>query len=228
MLRYWRALASLCLSSALSWGTPRRRRHSATLTLSTTRFARQPNASVRSSPEMEPRPSKPRPVNTDRQYRYPTPTRLTGARARNFGDDDGRLLWDASCLLVSTIMVPGNGDRELRAQYAAQLRLEKANALTDGKTLLRTRDHVLAGKFRARKRIDQIMQTRRIHSALAGAMLWDLHTAAAAHPKVATKSKIEFAIDRISIAQNRLGSLATIRDAWRQFRSVIHWCAALA
>jgi hypothetical protein len=143
-------------------------------------------------------------------------------------DDEGRLVWDASCLLVSTIMVPANGDRELRAQYAAQLRLEKAIALPDGETLLRKRDHVLAGKFRARKRINQIMQTRRIHSALAGAMLWDLHTAAAAHPNVATKSKIEFAIDRISIGQNKLGSLATIRDAWRQFRSVIHWCAALA
>jgi hypothetical protein len=83
-------------------------------------------------------------------------------------DDEGRLVWDASCLLVSTIMVPANGDRELRAQYAAQLRLEKAIALPDDETLLRKRDHVLAGKFRARKRINQIMQTRRIHSALAG------------------------------------------------------------
>jgi hypothetical protein len=143
-------------------------------------------------------------------------------------DRDGRIRWDASVLLVSTIMVPGDGEEELRRQYGAQLRLEKANALPGGEALLTTRDHVLAGKFRARNRISQMMQTRRIHSVLAGAMLWDLHTAVTAHPDVASKSKVEFTIDRISIAEHKIGSLATVRSAWREFRRVIHWCAALA
>ena len=125
-------------------------------------------------------------------------------------------------------MVPGDGELELRRQYAAQLRVENANGLPDGGTRLMRRDHVLAGKFRARKRVRQMMQTRRIHSDLAGAMLWDLHTAVAAHPEVASKNKIEFTIDRISIADHKIGSLATVRGAWRQFRRVIHWCAALA
>jgi hypothetical protein len=141
---------------------------------------------------------------------------------------DGRLRWDASSLLHSTIMFPENGDQELRRQYAAHLRIVEAKGLPDGGTLLTKRDHILAGKFRARKRIRQTMQTRGIHSILAGAMLWDLHTAVAAHPGVASKSKIEFTIDRISIAEGKTGSLGTVRDAWRKFRRVIHWCAALA
>jgi hypothetical protein len=58
-------------------------------------------------------------------------------------------------------------------------------------------------------------------------MLWDLYTAIADHPDIASKNKIEFTIDRISIVHERLGSLATLRSAWRQFRPVIHWCAAL-
>ncbi len=141
-------------------------------------------------------------------------------------DQDHRLRWDASCRLLATIMVPD--DEELRRLYTAQLRLEKANGLPGGEPLLTRRDHVLAGKFRTRKRMRQMMQTRRIHSSLAGAMLWDLHTAVAAHSELASKSKVEFAIDRISIAQGKLGSLATLRDAWRQFRPVIHWCGAVA
>jgi hypothetical protein len=141
---------------------------------------------------------------------------------------DGRLRWDASSLLVSTIMVPEDGERELRRQYAAQLRVENANGLPDGGARLTRQDHVLAGKFRARKRVRQMMQTRRIHSVLAGAMLWDLHTAVAAYPEVASKSKVAFTIERISIAQGKLGSLGTMRYAWRQFRPVIHWCAVLA
>jgi hypothetical protein len=141
---------------------------------------------------------------------------------------DGRLRWDASSLLVSTIMVPGDGDRELRRQYAAHLRVENADGLPNGGTRLTRRDYVLAGKFRARNRVYQMMQTRRIHAVLAGAMLWDLHTAVATHADVASKSKIEFTIDRISIVQDKIGSLATVRSAWRRFRQVIHWCAALA
>jgi hypothetical protein len=141
---------------------------------------------------------------------------------------DGRLRWDASCLLLATIMVPDNDHRQLRQEYAAQLRVEKANGLPGGEVHLIKRDYVLAAKYRARKRIVQTMQTCRIHSILAGAMLWDLQTAAAAYPAIASKSKIEFTIDRISIAQEKLGSLATLREAWRQFRPVIHWCAALA
>src|SRR5271166_4368189 len=109
-------------------------------------------------------------------------------------------------------MMPGDGERELRRQYAAQLRVEYANGLPDRGTRLTRQDHALAGKFRARKRVHQMMQTRRIHSVLAGAMLWDLHTAVAAHPEVASKSKIEFTIDRISIVEHKLGSLATVRS----------------
>jgi hypothetical protein len=142
-------------------------------------------------------------------------------------DPDGRLRWDASSLLLATIMVPAERDRDLRKEYAAKLRIDKATALPAGEALLTKRDWVLARKFRVRSRIDQMMQTRRIHSALAGAMLWDLQTAATAHPEVATKNKIEFTIDRISILENKLGSLATTRDVWRHFRPVIHWCAAL-
>jgi hypothetical protein len=59
-------------------------------------------------------------------------------------------------------------------------------------------------------------------------MLWDLQTAVAAHPEVASKNKIEFTIDRISIDEGKMGSRATLQAAWRQFRRVIHWCAALA
>jgi hypothetical protein len=141
-------------------------------------------------------------------------------------EPDGRLRWDASCLLVSTIMAPN--DSELRRQSGAQLRLEKAKLVPNAADFLTKHDHVLARRFGARKRIEQIMQTRRIHSTLAGAILWNLHTAVAAHPEVASKSKIEFTMDRISIAENKMGSLATLRSAWRQFRRVIHWCAALA
>ncbi len=139
---------------------------------------------------------------------------------------DGRLHWDASCLLLSTIMAPD--DAELRRQYAAQLRLEKIKLLPNAADFLTKRDYVLARKFEDRNRIKQMMQTRRINSILAGAMLWDLQTAVTAHPQVASKSRIEFTIDRISIAHKKIGSLATIRSAWRQFRPVIHWCAALA
>ena len=59
-------------------------------------------------------------------------------------------------------------------------------------------------------------------------MLWDLYTAVAAHPELASKNKIEFTIDRISIAEKKIGSKATLRNAWRRFRPVLHWCAALA
>jgi hypothetical protein len=142
--------------------------------------------------------------------------------------DRGRCLrWDASCLLLATIMVPDNDHRQLRQEYAAQLRVEKANGLPGGEAYLTKRDYVFAAKYRARKRIVQTMQTRRIHSILAGAMLWDLQTAVVTYPPIASKSKIEFTIDRISIAQEKLGSLAALQDAWRQFRPVIHWCAAL-
>jgi hypothetical protein len=143
-------------------------------------------------------------------------------------DRERCLRWDASCLLLATIMVPDNDHRQLRQDYAAQLRVEKATGLPGGEAYLTKRDYVFSAKYRARKRITQTMQTRRIHSILAGAMLWDLQTAAAAYPTMASKNKIEFTIDRISIAQNKLGSLATLRDAWRQFRPLIHWCAALA
>jgi hypothetical protein len=139
---------------------------------------------------------------------------------------EGGLRWDASCLLLSTIMVPD--DTSFRQEYAAALRLDKARPLPDYQQMLTKRDHVLARKFVRRQRINQMMQTRRIKANIAGAMLWDLHTAAAAHPAIASKSKIEFTIDRISIAQKKMGSLTTQRAAWRQFRPVIHWCAALA
>jgi hypothetical protein len=142
--------------------------------------------------------------------------------------EGGQLRRDASCLLVSTIMMPD--DALLRQEYAATLRLERARTLPDGgeMLLLTKRDQVLAGKFARRQRILQMMQTRRIHSALAGVMLWDLHTAVTAHPAVASKSKIVFSIDRISKSQYKLGTRTTLRAAWRQFRPVIHWCAALA
>jgi hypothetical protein len=139
---------------------------------------------------------------------------------------DGRLRWDASSLLLSTIVVPDNAP--LRKQYAAALRLQTAQGFPERRELLTKQDYVLAGKFERRARISQIMQTRNIHSVLAGAMLWDLHTAAITHPDIASKNKIEFAIDRISIAQSKIGSRATIRSAWQQFRPVVHWCAALA
>jgi hypothetical protein len=139
---------------------------------------------------------------------------------------NGRLRWDASSLLLSTMMLPDHAP--LRKEYAAALRLQTAQGLPEGRELLTKQDHVLAGKFERRPRISQIMQTRRIHSVLAGALLWDLHTAATTHPDIATKNKMEFAIDRISIAQSKIGTRATIRSAWHQFQSVVHWCAALA
>ena len=138
----------------------------------------------------------------------------------------GRLRWDASSLILSTINVPD--DPSLRSQYAAALRLQTAHGRADGEQRLTRRDKLLAGKFERRARIEQIMRTRRIHSILAGAMLWDLYTAAVAHPELASKNKIEFTIDRISIAEKKLGSKATLRKAWRQFRPVLHWCAAMA
>ena len=147
-------------------------------------------------------------------------------RVLNILNGDGRLHWDASCSLISLIMVPDN--QELQREYKAALRIEKAGGLSGGGRHLTKRDHILAAKFGRRDRIGQLMQTRRIHSVLAGAMLWDLHTAAELHPGVASKNKIEFTIDRISIAEKKLGSLATLKSAWRRFRPVIHWWAALA
>jgi hypothetical protein len=138
----------------------------------------------------------------------------------------GRLRWDAASLILSTIIVPD--DTSLRSQYAAALRLQTANGRPDGEQRLTRPDKLLAGKFERRPRIEQIMQTRRLHSSLAGAMLWDLYTAAEAHPELVSKNKIEFTIDRISIAKKKLGSKATLRKAWRQFRPVLHWCAAMA
>jgi hypothetical protein len=140
--------------------------------------------------------------------------------------ESGRMRWDASCLLLSTIMVPD--DTQLRKQYAAELRIQKAGGHPAHEPLLTKSDHVLAAKFKRHPRIDRIIQTRRLHSALAGAVLWNLHTAAATQPGIASKNKIEFTIDRISSAQNKIGSRATLRSAWRQFRPVIHWCAAVA
>ena len=144
----------------------------------------------------------------------------------NILNDDGQLKWDAACSLLSLIMVPD--DQSLRDEYKAKLRIETAAGLPDGSSHLSKQDHVLAAKFARRDRIDQLMQTRRTHSVLAGAVLWSLQTAAQQHPEAASKNKIEFAIDRISIAEKKLGSLATLRSAWRRFRPVIHWCAALA
>jgi hypothetical protein len=92
--------------------------------------------------------------------------------------------------------------------------------------LLRKDDYILADKFKKRKRIDQMIQTRTYRVNLAGAKLWNLHTAAATHPEVASTNKIEFAIDRISISENKIGSRAVQQLVWRQFRPVIHWCAA--
>jgi hypothetical protein len=140
--------------------------------------------------------------------------------------ESGRLRWDASCLLLSTILVPD--DTQLRDQYAAELRIQKAGGHAAYEPLLTKRDHVLAAKLKRRPRIDRIMQTRRLHSALAGAVLWNLHTWVATQPGIASKNKIEFTIDRISSAQKKTGSRATLRSARRQFRPVIHWCAALA
>lgn len=143
-------------------------------------------------------------------------------------DQDHRLRWDASCRLLATVMIPEDRNRELRRQFTAHLRVEKANAQPGGAARLTKKDQVFASKFRARQRIAQIMQTRRVLAGLAGAMLWDLHTAVSSHPGLVSKSKIEFTIDRISIAQGKLGSLATLRDVWRRFRPVIHWCVAMA
>src|SRR5271170_5296483 len=138
---------------------------------------------------------------------------------------NGCFRWDASSLLLSTIMVPD--DPSLRRCYAATLRLQTARGRHDEDRLLTKGDYVLARKFERRGHIHQVMQTRRIHLSLAGAMLWDLHTAAAEHPDLASKNKIEYAIDRLSIAERKLCLRATLQDAWRQFRPVIHWCAAL-
>jgi hypothetical protein len=138
--------------------------------------------------------------------------------------DNGHLRWDASSLILSTTIVPD--DVVLRSEYAAALRLQTTEGRPEAR--LTKRDRVLAGQFERRARIKQIMQTRRIHSILAGAVLWDLHTAAASHPDLTSKSKVEFAIDRLSIAANKMGSGATLRSAWRCFRPVLHWCAALA
>jgi hypothetical protein len=140
--------------------------------------------------------------------------------------DNGHLRWDASSLILSTMMVPD--DAALRSEYAATLRLETATGRPDIQQDVSKRDRVLARKFERRARIEQIMHTRRIHSALAGAMLWDLHTAASSRPDLASKNKVTFAIDRISIAEGRIGSKATLQSAWRRFRPVLHWCAALA
>jgi len=144
----------------------------------------------------------------------------------NILNGDGGFQWDASCSLLSLIMVPD--DPKLRREYKAKLRIERAGGLPVGDSRLTKEDRVLAAKFARQNRIDQLMQTRRTHSILAGAMLWNLQTAAGRHPEVASKNKIEFTIDRISIAEEKLGTLATLRSAWRRFRPVIHWCAALA
>src|SRR4051812_34913349 len=88
----------------------------------------------------------------------------------------GYLRWDASSLLISTTMVPD--DASLRRQYAATLRIETASGLPEDTTRLSKQDHVLAAKFKGIPRINQKLQTRRIHAILAGAMLWDLRTAA--------------------------------------------------
>jgi len=123
-------------------------------------------------------------------------------------------------------MVPDNAS--LRQEYAASLRLQTAQRHPDAECELTKADYILARKFQRRARIDRILQTRRVHSTLAGTVLWDLQTAVTAHPDVASKNKVEFAIDRISIANERLGTKATLQDAWRRFRPVIHWCAAAA
>src|SRR4051794_5936201 len=90
--------------------------------------------------------------------------------------ETGHLRWDASSLLISTIMVPD--DASLRRQYAAALRIKTASGLPEDPTRLSKQDHVLAARFRKLPRIKQNIQTRRIHAILAGAMLWDLRTAA--------------------------------------------------
>lgn len=140
--------------------------------------------------------------------------------------DDGRFRWDAYSTLISTIMVPDQ--QALRREYESALKLQMAKGLPDVERLLTKNDRVLAKAFDRRPRLRKLMATRQLHSKLAGAVLWDLHTATASHPEIATKNKIEFTIDRISVAAGKAGARASLRQVWRQFRPVIHWCAALA
>jgi hypothetical protein len=62
---------------------------------------------------------------------------------------------------------------------------------------------------------------------LAGLVLWNLKAAKDAYPQWARKDRVEYAIDQVSVEAEKLGTKSDLEKAWRRFRSVIHWCAAL-
>lgn len=143
-------------------------------------------------------------------------------------DTKGKLPWDASCRLFSTIIVPEEDQADLRSQYEAKLRVDNARPLPNARKLLSRSDRERARQFQDQRRVDLMIQTRRKNTILAGLVLWNLKAANDACSEWAKKDRIEYAIDQVSISDNKLGTKSDLEKAWRQFRSVIHWCAALA